>query len=189
MRRTRRSRIELQALPRLGCAHATHWRTASPTQTESPHHRQNVAHVAHVVASASTASGVLERDAGESVETADVSGWQYKRSRLPNAARRELAQKYGCRPGETIEVACHWCGLIDLLKWPLLFSGKPSCWPIFYHTIDHVIPLSRGGTHDVSNLVCACSSCNSSRSARTTEEWTCPDWIKRNAKALNRRAA
>ncbi len=30
-------------------------------------------------------------------------------------------------------------------------------------TIDHVVPLSAGGTHDFSNLVPACRSCNGSK--------------------------
>lgn len=36
---------------------------------------------------------------------------------------------------------------------------------------DHIIPISRGGTTDAENLVCACSSCNRSKGAKTPEEW------------------
>lgn len=32
-----------------------------------------------------------------------------------------------------------------------------------YKTIDHVIPLSKGGAHTLSNLTVACKSCNSSK--------------------------
>lgn len=38
-------------------------------------------------------------------------------------------------------------------------------------TLDHVIPQSRGGSHEPSNLVTACRSCNSSKGAKTPEEW------------------
>jgi hypothetical protein len=38
-------------------------------------------------------------------------------------------------------------------------------------TVDHVIPQSRGGTHDASNLVACCNGCNSEKGARTPEEW------------------
>jgi len=38
-------------------------------------------------------------------------------------------------------------------------------------TLDHVIPLSRGGMHSLSNVVIACPTCNFSKHAKTPEEW------------------
>ena len=38
-------------------------------------------------------------------------------------------------------------------------------------TRDHVLPKSRGGSHDESNKVWACRSCNSAKGNRTPEEW------------------
>ena len=38
-------------------------------------------------------------------------------------------------------------------------------------TIDHDIPLSRGGTNYIDNLVPACKSCNSTKHTRTGEEY------------------
>jgi 5-methylcytosine-specific restriction endonuclease McrA len=38
-------------------------------------------------------------------------------------------------------------------------------------TLDHVIPLSRGGTHSIGNLVGACGSCNSSKGNKFITEW------------------
>jgi hypothetical protein len=43
---------------------------------------------------------------------------------------------------------CHWCG-IDLIKETA--------------TLDHVIPLSRGGINNMNNYVLACSPCNQER--------------------------
>lgn len=36
---------------------------------------------------------------------------------------------------------------------------------------DHVLPLFKGGSNELSNLVTACKSCNSSKRAKTVEEW------------------
>lgn len=38
-------------------------------------------------------------------------------------------------------------------------------------TKDHVIPISKGGVHEMNNLVPACSSCNSSKSNHLLDEW------------------
>lgn len=38
-------------------------------------------------------------------------------------------------------------------------------------TVDHLVPLARGGTDDISNIVPACRSCNSKKNARTAEEF------------------
>ena len=38
-------------------------------------------------------------------------------------------------------------------------------------SIDHVIPLSRGGNHSIGNLVACCLSCNSSKKDKTITEW------------------
>jgi 5-methylcytosine-specific restriction endonuclease McrA len=37
--------------------------------------------------------------------------------------------------------------------------------------VDHVIPRSRGGSHDERNLVPACKSCNSSKRDLLPQEW------------------
>lgn len=38
-------------------------------------------------------------------------------------------------------------------------------------TVDHNIPLSRGGTDNIENILPACRSCNSKKNAMTTEEF------------------
>jgi 5-methylcytosine-specific restriction endonuclease McrA len=38
-------------------------------------------------------------------------------------------------------------------------------------TQDHIVPLSRGGSDYITNIVPACRSCNASKGARTPEEW------------------
>ncbi len=50
---------------------------------------------------------------------------------------------------------CHWCGC-DI-------TGRA--------TVDHVIPLTRGGAHEPDNLVPACLSCNCSKGNKLVSEW------------------
>lgn len=42
---------------------------------------------------------------------------------------------------------------------------------------DHVHPLSRGGSNYIENIVCACASCNRSKSDKAVEEWLA--WLER----------
>ncbi len=45
---------------------------------------------------------------------------------------------------------------------PFLLSSK---------TIDHVVPLRRGGAHSIDNVVVACRSCNESKGIKTLDDW------------------
>lgn len=56
------------------------------------------------------------------------------------------------------EPLCAWCG-----------SKEPS-------HIDHIIPLSRGGKHEFSNLRILCKICNEAKLDRTDEEFFA--WVK-----------
>lgn len=38
-------------------------------------------------------------------------------------------------------------------------------------TLDHVVPLSRGGRHCIANIVPACESCNQKKGSLTVVEW------------------
>ena len=49
---------------------------------------------------------------------------------------------------------CHYCGEVTLSS-----------------VADHKVPLSLGGTDDMSNLVCACQPCNASKGATPLSRW------------------
>lgn len=53
---------------------------------------------------------------------------------------------------------CYWCG-------KKLGTGKRA-----YH-VDHVVPLSRGGSNWPDNLVIACHTCNERKNDRLPHEW------------------
>jgi len=59
---------------------------------------------------------------------------------------------------------CWYCG-IELKPWTINGKQKDS------FTIDHLIPISRGGTNEATNLVPTCSFCNTSKGNRTLEEY------------------
>lgn len=52
------------------------------------------------------------------------------------------------------DYTCRYCGK---------HGGNLEC--------DHVVPISRNGSNDDSNLVTACKSCNRAKGARTGAEW------------------
>lgn len=55
-------------------------------------------------------------------------------------------------------------------------------------TLDHFIPISRGGTHKSSNLITACVKCNCSRQDRYAREFIeqVAGYLNRNADDIHR---
>lgn len=51
--------------------------------------------------------------------------------------------------------------------WVCVYCGKRTR----TLTCDHVIPVSRGGSITLDNLVTACLACNVAKATRTPEEW------------------
>ena len=82
---------------------------------------------------------------------------------------KQRAKKAGVRMGDAkavlywlkgwkteAPVACHYCKSLS---------------PGTDMTMDHVIPMSAGGPHDLANLVVCCQSCNSSKKNKLPEVW------------------
>ncbi|EIZ83673.1 hypothetical protein WYO_3686 [Methylobacterium sp. GXF4] len=89
----------------------------------------------------------------------------YRKAVIPVAARRQVAQKYGCTPGnENHPAECYFCGAPGSIFWPKRSDGKPSYWVAFSGLeLDHFTPEHSGGVTDGKNLVLSCRSCNRSR--------------------------
>lgn len=94
----------------------------------------------------------------------------YAAGRRERDARRRALRK-GAATGEPVifeEIAdrdggtCHICkAAVDMAaRWPDPLSAS----------LDHVVPLSRGGIHDPSNVRLAHLSCNVAKGNRVTEE-------------------
>lgn len=69
---------------------------------------------------------------------------------------------------------CWYCG-VDTIELAQYGRGKS--------TVDHVIPRSRGGSDEPSNLVCACSICNQEKADMTLEEYRLFVWKQESAVA------
>ncbi len=53
--------------------------------------------------------------------------------------------------------------LYEVFDGKCIYCGKSEEGELRRHAIDHVIPLNRGGTSHISNLVLACNQCNASK--------------------------
>ena len=51
--------------------------------------------------------------------------------------------------------------------WVCVYCGKRTG----TMTCDHVLPVSRGGSSTLDNLVTACLACNMAKATKTPEEW------------------
>lgn len=80
--------------------------------------------------------------------------WRNMRALRMNApgkhTEEEIHQLYEAQEGR-----CGYCGIT-------LYDE---------YEVEHIRPLSRNGSNDIENLVCACIECNQSKHTSTFEEW------------------
>lgn len=80
---------------------------------------------------------------------------------IPNWTELEGLERYQDR-----EYLQHQCSVFERDGYRCVYCGAGD-----RLTLDHIIPQSRGGSHEPENLATCCSSCNSSKGARTPDEW------------------
>jgi 5-methylcytosine-specific restriction endonuclease McrA len=110
---------------------------------------------------------LLSQEAARRAEAPEISRGALARHKERNpgygreAVARSRARKLGAEVRDILRretnrlraMPCHYCG-----------APGPS-------TLDHIIPLSRGGRHAIGNLIPACMSCNKRKAGRTIMEW------------------
>lgn len=63
-----------------------------------------------------------------------------------------------------------WFSIMKSTNWKCFYCGK-SISSKNNRTIDHIIPITAGGKHCISNLVPCCRSCNASKGNRNVFKW------------------
>lgn len=60
----------------------------------------------------------------------------------------------------------------EAVRCAVLASGRcVACGSVDRLEVDHIHPVSRGGSDDPANLQVLCKSCNTSKGAKTMSEW------------------
>jgi len=79
---------------------------------------------------------------------------QLRRARKLQASTGTVTKEFVTNLYET--TVCHWCKSYT----------EPEL-----RTMDHIVPLAKGGLHDISNLVMACRACNFSKNDSLVADW------------------
>lgn len=86
-------------------------------------------------------------------------------------ARRRYARKRGAEGSHT---AAEFKALCASAAWKCLRCGMPH--DVRLLTADHIVPLSKGGADDISNIQPLCRNCNSHKRTQTTDYRNAPWW-------------
>lgn len=101
----------------------------------------------------------------------DHRGHFIKRA-IPAAVRRQIATRYGCKPGSEVVAPCAYCSAFGGIHWRVQPSDRGEGWVCFSNLeIDHKVPEYLGGKNDLDNLTLACRRCNRSKSYKDESDW------------------
>ena len=90
---------------------------------------------------------------------------KYRLSHLDKAVQHAINYRARCQKASGSHTLVQWQSLLEQHKYRCFWHRRyNNCDLILTKrtaTRDHVIPVSRGGSNDISNIVPACQSCNS----------------------------
>jgi 5-methylcytosine-specific restriction endonuclease McrA len=81
-------------------------------------------------------------------------------------ASKRRAAKYANTPLNEMLTSTEWLAILAEANGHCHYCGREA-----KLTLDHVIPLSKGGKHSKDNVVPACLHCNESKKDKTLREW------------------
>lgn len=94
------------------------------------------------------------------------------------AYKRHIRVWLRTRAGESQNWRCCWCGK----KTELGAENKGNS-----ATLEHIIPVSKGGTNDFENLALACFKCNHKRGDMSIDDFMNPNTVNELEKARQQR--
>lgn len=94
-------------------------------------------------------------------------GAEWQRQHPERRAAYTRAYRYRKRGAAGSHTLQEWLEKVELLGGCCIYCGRDDV-PM---TEDHKVPLSRGGSDDITNIVPACHSCNARKRARTAHEF------------------
>lgn len=105
-------------------------------------------------------------DGKENKEKAGLRGEKYRRNNLEIFALKEKIRRAKKRANGGSFRKKDWLRMLNKYNGLCAYCYKKKA-----TTIDHIIPVKRGGTSFIGNLLPACFSCNSSKQDKTIFEW------------------
>lgn len=106
---------------------------------------------------------------------AKTKEWRELHPDLVAAYKRNHVARQFDAPGDGVS-ALDWMAVMDWAHYTCIYCRVALGVAESAVTMEHVVPLNRGGAHDVSNVGPACKSCNSSKQDRLPAEWL-PKWV------------
>jgi len=137
--------------------HLKKWRKNNPEKSREAGRRQYAENIEHRRA----VKNAWKLQNPEAIKSALE---RYRLQHLPKMA--EKAHKYRARKRSNGVYQVSEKELIKLYSSPCIACGTTE-----RVTVDHIIPIVRGGRHSIGNLQPLCLSCNSSKNAKTMAEW------------------
>jgi len=86
----------------------------------------------------------------------------------PNISTNSRARRLKIIGSSEISTA-EWKDIMELCDWRCIYCGVPLT--KINRSVDHILPLSKGGQHNKRNLVPVCRLCNSSKNDKFLYDW------------------